>query len=43
MFADFFPGVEKPCAEIFRENENCGFLQKCGKMEALFPEVMEGI
>ena len=33
--ADFFPEVKKPCAEISSENENCGFPQKCGEMEAL--------
>ena len=35
LFEDFFNEVEKPCVEISKENENCGFPQKCGKMEAL--------
>ena len=36
VFVDFFsPEVEKPCSDISRENENCEFPQKCGKMEAL--------
>ena len=28
LLADFFLEVEKPRAEISRENENCGFPQK---------------
>ena len=35
LLSDFFPEVKKPCAEISSENENCGFPQKCGGMEAL--------
>ena len=35
LFEDFFHEVENPCVEIFKENKNCGFPQKCGKMEAL--------
>ena len=35
FFEDFFPEVGKPSTEISRENKNCGFLQKCGRLEAL--------
>ena len=31
----FFPEVGKPSTEISRENKNCGFPQKCGRLEAL--------
>ena len=32
----------KKRAEISRENENCGFTQKCGKMEALLTQGQSG-
>ena len=35
FFEDFFPQVGKPSTEISRENKNCGFPQKCGRLEAL--------
>ena len=31
----FFPEVGKPSTEISREYKNCGFPQKCGRLEAL--------
>ena len=31
----FFPEVGKPSTETSMENKNCGFLQKCGRLEAL--------
>ena len=31
----FFPEVGKPSTEISREHKNCGFPQKCGRLEAL--------
>ena len=32
----FLPEVGKPSTEISRENKNCGFPQKCGRLEALY-------
>ena len=34
-YTDIFPQVRKPSTEISRENKNCGFPQKCGRLEAL--------
>ena len=35
FFEDFIPEVGKPSTEISREDKNCGFPQKCGRLEAL--------
>ena len=39
FFEDFFPEVGKPSTEISRENKNCGFPQKCGRLEALLKTI----